>query len=221
MGGSKINGGGCGCGCSMRRIAGTRMWDDVARPTIEGRLGSDGLLPRIPFFELLLLAPDGVTGQATLAGMRLDAPRLRQLAQEAKLCTSLCPHIGGVYSAHATYDVYGQGVVVEAERECCVLEYVFSLSLKDDLRTLPPVEIGTFSTYLHTHMPKINSSPVKICKSSQQVLKKFSKLGLKKILNCSKRRSNESLFFCPRADLPFWSVPAPIFSEPGRSALTF
>lgn len=31
----------------------------------------------------------------------------------------------------------------------------------------------------------------------------------------------ENLFFCPRADLPFWSVPVPIFSEPGRFALTF
>ncbi len=56
----------------------------------------------------------------------------------------------------------------------------FSLSLKEDLRTLPPIEIGTFSTYLHTHMPKINSSPVKILKSSWKVPGKFSKLGLKK-----------------------------------------
>ena len=101
------------------------MWDDAAQPTIEGRLGSNSLLPRVPFFELLHSAPDGVTGRATLARMRLDAPRLRQLAREAKLCTSLCPHIGGVNSAHATHDVYGRGVVVEAERECCVLEYVF------------------------------------------------------------------------------------------------
>ena len=54
MGGSKINGGGCdcGCGCSTRRIAGTTMWDDAVRPTIEGRLGSVGLLPGVPFFEL-------------------------------------------------------------------------------------------------------------------------------------------------------------------------
>jgi hypothetical protein len=56
----------------------------------------------------------------------------------------------------------------------------FSPSLKEDLQTLRPVEIGTFSTYLHTHMPKINISPVEICKSSQKVLKKFSELGLKK-----------------------------------------
>ena len=52
MGGSEINGGGCGCGCSMRRIAGTTMWDNAARPTIEGRLGSVGLLPGVPFFDL-------------------------------------------------------------------------------------------------------------------------------------------------------------------------
>jgi hypothetical protein len=124
MGVSEINGSGCGCGCSTRKIAGTMMWDDAARPTIEGRLGSDGLLPRVPFFELLLLAPDGVTGQATLAGMRLDAPRLRQLAQEAKLCTSLCPPIGGVNSAHAMMSMVGK-----------LLEYLFFflLSLRPSL----------------------------------------------------------------------------------------
>jgi hypothetical protein len=81
MGGSEINGGGCGCRCSMRRIAGMTMWDDAARPTIEGCLGKDGLLPCVPFFELLLSASDGVTRRATLARMWLDAPRLRQLAQ--------------------------------------------------------------------------------------------------------------------------------------------
>ncbi len=79
-----------------------------AQQTIEGRLGSDGLLPPVPFFKLLLLAPDGVTGRATLVGMRLDAPRLRQLAQEAKLCTSLCPHIGGVNSTHAMMSMVGK-----------------------------------------------------------------------------------------------------------------
>jgi hypothetical protein len=77
------------------------MWDDAAQPTIEGYLGSDGLLPRVPFFELPLSAPDGVTGRAISAGMRLYTLRLCQLAKEAKLCTSLCPHIGGVNSAHA------------------------------------------------------------------------------------------------------------------------
>ena len=67
----------------MCRIASTTMWDDAARPTIEGHLRSVGLLPRVSFFKLLLLAPDGVTGGATLAGMQLDAPLLRQLVREA------------------------------------------------------------------------------------------------------------------------------------------
>ena len=36
------------------------------------------------------------------------------------------------------------------------------------------VDFGINSTYLHAHnMPKINSSSVKICESSQKVLKKF------------------------------------------------
>ena len=54
----------------------------------------------------------------------------------------------------------------------------------EDLRMLSPKEIGSFSTYLHAHMPKINSSPVKILKRSWKVPGKFSKLGLKKFLNC-------------------------------------
>ncbi len=58
-----------------------------AQPTIEGHLGSVGLLPRVPFFKLLFSAPDGVTGGATLAGMQLDVQRLCQLAPEAKLIT--------------------------------------------------------------------------------------------------------------------------------------
>ena len=37
------------------------------------------------------------------------------------------------------------------------------------------VDFGTNSTYLHAHMPKINSSSVKICESSQKVLKKVLK----------------------------------------------
>ena len=37
------------------------------------------------------------------------------------------------------------------------------------------VDFGINSTYLHAHMPKINSSSVKICESSQKVLaQKFS-----------------------------------------------
>ena len=91
-----------------RRIADTAMWDDVVRPTKEGGPRSNGLFPRVPFFKLLLLAPDGVTGGATLAEMQLDASWLRQLVQEAKLCTSLCPHIGGVNSAHAMMSMVGE-----------------------------------------------------------------------------------------------------------------
>ena len=52
------------------------------------------------------------------------------------------------------------------------------------------VDFGINSTYLHAHMPKINSSSVKICESSQKVLKKFSKSSRPKILNCYPRRSN-------------------------------
>ncbi len=137
MGGSEINGGGCCCGCITRRIAGTTMWDDATRPTIEGRLGSDGLLPRVPFFELLLLAPDGVTGRATLAGMRLDAPRLRQLAREAKLCTSLCPLIGGVNSAHAMMSMVGESLSKRSRSvECCVVLF-FAKSKRRPPNTLP------------------------------------------------------------------------------------
>ena len=62
------------------RIAGMTMWDDAARPTIEGHLGSIGLLPRVPFLKLLLSAPDKVTREATLVEMRLNAPLLHQLA---------------------------------------------------------------------------------------------------------------------------------------------
>jgi hypothetical protein len=51
------------------------------------------------------------------------------------------------------------------------------------------VDFGINSTYLHAHMPKINSSSVKICESSQKVLKKFSKSSRPKILNCYPRHS--------------------------------
>jgi hypothetical protein len=137
MGGSKINGGGCGCGCgcSTRRIAGTTMWDDVSRPTIEGCLGSDGLLSHVPFFELLLSALDGVTGRATLAGMRLNAPRLRQLAPEAKLCTSLCPPIGGVNSAHAMMSMVRES---SSKRSRSVVWCFFSAKSKRRPPNTPP-----------------------------------------------------------------------------------
>jgi hypothetical protein len=41
------------------------------------------------------------------------------------------------------------------------------------------VDFGINSTYLQAHMPKINSSSVKICENSQKVLKKFSKSSQK------------------------------------------
>ena len=47
-----------------------------------------------------------------------------------------------------------------------------------------PVEYGTNSTYKQAHIPKINSSPVKILHSSQQVLAEFAELGLQICLNC-------------------------------------
>ena len=42
-------------------------------------------------------------------------------------------------------------------------------------KTLDPVDLGTNSTYLHAHMPKINCSCVKICERSRPLLaQKFS-----------------------------------------------
>ena len=76
MGGSEINDGGCGCGCSMRRIACTTMWDNAARPTIEGCLGSNSLLPRVPFFELLLWSGSG--GGKAWQMTHTSAKRIRQ-----------------------------------------------------------------------------------------------------------------------------------------------
>ena len=70
-----------------------------------------------------------------------------------------------------------------------------------DLRNSPAVDFGINSTYLHAHMPKINSSSVEICESSQKVLRKFSKSSRPKILNCYPRRSNTfvtSTFLSPR-----------------------
>ena len=76
MGGSEVNISSCGCGCSMRRTAGTTMWDDAARPTIEGRLGSNGLLPRVSFFELLLWSGSG--GGKVWQMTHTSTKRLRQ-----------------------------------------------------------------------------------------------------------------------------------------------
>ena len=53
------------------------------------------------------------------------------------------------------------------------------------------VDFGINSTYLHAHMPKINSSSVNICESSRP--------RLARELNCYPRRSTRScvvVFFC-------------------------
>ena len=77
----------------------------------------------------------------------------------------------------------GRGVAVEAERECCVLGFFHQVK-KKIFKTLRPIEIGTNSTYLNAQMPKINSSPVKNCQSSQKVFAELPKLGLRIFLNC-------------------------------------
>ena len=48
----------------------------------------------------------------------------------------------------------------------------------ENLQNALDVEYGTNSTYEHAHMPKINSSPVKILPSSRNVLAEFAELGL-------------------------------------------
>jgi hypothetical protein len=62
---------------------------------------------------------------------------------------------------------------------CCILA----------LQSLRPVEIGTFSTYLHAHRPKINSSPVKILKSSWKVPGKFLESSWKVLKTRSQKKS--------------------------------
>ncbi len=64
-------------------------------------------------------------------------------------------------------------------RVLCVRVCFFPLIVKEDPQTLRPVEIGTFSTNLHAHMPKINSSYVKILQNSCKAPAKFPQLGLK------------------------------------------
>jgi hypothetical protein len=53
------------------------------------------------------------------------------------------------------------------------------LSMERSPKLSEAVDFGINSTYLHAHMPKIDSSYVKICESSQKVLKKFSKSSQK------------------------------------------
>ena len=55
---------------------------------------------------------------------------------------------------------------------------------KKIFETLGHVEFGMPYTYEHAHMPKINSSPVKILQSSCKVLAEFPQLGLQIFLNC-------------------------------------
>jgi hypothetical protein len=103
-------------------------------------------------------------------------------------------------------------------QECCVLEYVFSLSLKEDLRTLRPIEIGIFSTYLYAHMPKINSSYVKILQkrakfpqSSHNLVSKKSQYNVWLIV--SKR------FFFARGNCPhsFFFLPTNLPVAPAKT----
>jgi hypothetical protein len=63
------------------------------------------------------------------------------------------------------------------------------------------VDFGINSTYLHAHMPKINSSSVKICESSQKVLKKFSKSSQKVLKKFSKSSRPKILNCYPRRDI--------------------
>ncbi len=63
------------------------------------------------------------------------------------------------------------------------------LSMERSPKLSKAVDFGINSTFLHAHMPKMNSSSVKICESSQKVLKKFSKSSRPKILNCYPRCS--------------------------------
>jgi hypothetical protein len=69
-----------------------------------------------------------------------------------------------------------------------------------------PVDLGTNYTYLHAHMPKTNSSSVKICENSCPLLAQFLPAFRPKSLNCYPRRSS----LCSRtADRPdkFWLRP--------------
>jgi hypothetical protein len=54
-------------------------------------------------------------------------------------------------------------------------EWIASFGGGDKIsETLRAIDFGINSTYLHAHMPKINSSSVKICESSHKVLAQFS-----------------------------------------------
>ena len=106
--------------------------------------------------------------------MWLNALQLHQLAREAKNSASDQRGL-----QRSCYDVCGWGVIVEAELECCVLCFFCQIK-KKIFETLGLVEFGTIYTYEHSHMPKINSSPVKIL---HKVLAEFPQLGLQIFLN--------------------------------------
>ena len=55
--------------------------------------------------------------------------------------------------------------------------------------TLQAVPLGTNSNYVHAHMPKINSSYVKICECSRPLLARISPASRPEILNCYPHRS--------------------------------
>jgi hypothetical protein len=76
--------------------------------------------------------------------MRSHALRLHQLAREAKLCTSLCPQISWVNSAHANDYL---------ESECCgagVLCCVVDLSLPSPAQHTHPHRLW-YKIYLQAH----------------------------------------------------------------------
>ncbi len=150
-------------------------YDDVGRCGPTNDIGTPGKRRSPPPHSIFRAAPLGSRRGNRTSHLGGDAAR-RTAAAPARargqaLHKPVPSHRQG--QQHSCYDVYGREVVR-------VLMF-FSRSLKEDLRTLPPVEIGIFPTYLHTHMPKIKSSPVKILKRSWKVPGKFSKLGLKKI----------------------------------------
>jgi hypothetical protein len=69
-----------------------------------------------------------------------------------------------------------------------------------NLQNALTVEYGTNYTYLHAHMPKMNSSSVKICESSRPLLARFLPASHPKILNCyshcNKEAGHSTSFSC-------------------------
>jgi hypothetical protein len=55
------------------------------------------------------------------------------------------------------------------------------------------IDFGINSTYEHSHMPKINSSSVKICESSRLLLTQFSPASHPGFINCYPHRSTKKL----------------------------